>query len=305
MKRLVSTASSSSSSSARSWHGSTGTPRRPVPGSRSAAAPWLPRRRPGAVGCCRSSAWLRWARLAVLALALLGPVTGIGPFRHVPTIGSMATWQRFQEAADNDPIDPYNGRGWLTYVTAPPPSAPASGPWRSSIRGDHIVTRSQPTSGFDPMSLRSGRRSAVRRPSRSSAGRRLLAGRDRVAKRKRGSEPRTHDERRSVGRDVGPGRRHPDLRDRPAPRPGAALPGRDVAARAHRLWPGVDVLRVAQRGRGSGDLPQYPVLTTSRCSSTRRSCGSNGRKVGTRSTPALDVSSRVRPLFPPAPLRHT
>lgn len=85
--------------------------------------------------------------VAVLALALLGPVAGIGPFRQVPTINSMATWQRFQEAADNDPVDPYSGRGWLRYVTAPPPSAPPSGQLAMIDPGGHLVPHSQPTTG--------------------------------------------------------------------------------------------------------------------------------------------------------------
>jgi|GEM_PF-2107454 len=85
--------------------------------------------------------------VAVLALALLGPVTGIGPFRQVPSIGSMATWQRFQETADNDPVDPYHGLGFLRYVTAPPPSAPPSGELAVVDPGDHLITRSQPATG--------------------------------------------------------------------------------------------------------------------------------------------------------------
>lgn len=85
--------------------------------------------------------------VAVLALALLAPVTGIGPFHQRPTIGAMATWQRFQETADNDPVDPYNGLGFLRFVTAPAPSAPSSGQLAVVDPGDHLVPRSLPTTG--------------------------------------------------------------------------------------------------------------------------------------------------------------
>lgn len=64
--------------------------------------------------------------LAIVLVALLTPVAGFSPFRVQPRF-DLPTWPQFLEAADNDPVDPYAGRGWLRYVTPPPPSAPASG----------------------------------------------------------------------------------------------------------------------------------------------------------------------------------
>jgi len=85
--------------------------------------------------------------MAIVLLALLAPVVGFSPFQVQPELGSLPTWQRFQEAAINDPVDPYQGRGWLRYVTPPPPSAPPTGRLAAADPGERLVARSQPASG--------------------------------------------------------------------------------------------------------------------------------------------------------------
>ena len=65
--------------------------------------------------------------VAVLALALLIPVSGLSPFRVRPTLDNMPTWPNFLERAETDLVDPFGERWWLRYATPPPPSALATG----------------------------------------------------------------------------------------------------------------------------------------------------------------------------------
>jgi len=85
--------------------------------------------------------------MAIVLLALIAPVAGFSPFQVRPELGSMPTWQRFQEVAINDPVDPYEGHGWLRYVTPPPPSAPPTGKLAATDPGELLVARSYPASG--------------------------------------------------------------------------------------------------------------------------------------------------------------
>lgn len=84
---------------------------------------------------------------AVLLLALLAPLGGLSPFRAQPELGTLPPWPGFQEAAVNDPVDPYDGRWWLRYVTPPPPSPPATGRLAAVDPGEDLVGRSVPATG--------------------------------------------------------------------------------------------------------------------------------------------------------------
>lgn len=84
----------------------------------------------------------------VLAIALLTPAGGFSPFRVAPASTEIPLLQRYQETAIDDPVDPYDGRGWLRYVTPPPPSAPATRELASADPGARQARAPQPVSGL-------------------------------------------------------------------------------------------------------------------------------------------------------------
>lgn len=88
--------------------------------------------------------------LLIVLVAVIAPVTGFSPVQVQPELGSFPTWQNFTETADNDPVDPYQGRWWLRYATPPPPSAPPTGLLAAVDPGDTIAERTEPASGPAP-----------------------------------------------------------------------------------------------------------------------------------------------------------
>ncbi len=83
----------------------------------------------------------------VLAIALLAPAGGFSPFRVAPASTALPLLQRYLEVADNDPIDPYQGHGWLRFVTPPPPSPPPTRTLAAVDPGAEPVSAAQPVSG--------------------------------------------------------------------------------------------------------------------------------------------------------------
>ena len=84
----------------------------------------------------------------VLALALLAPVGGFSPFRVDPLSTNLPLEIRYQEAAVDDPVDPYHGKWWLAYVTAPPPSPPATRVLAATDPGVRPAHAADPWSGL-------------------------------------------------------------------------------------------------------------------------------------------------------------
>jgi hypothetical protein len=84
----------------------------------------------------------------VLALALIAPVGGFSPFRVAPLSTALPLEIRYQEAAVDDPVDPYHGKWWLEYVTAPPPSPPPTRVLPATDPGAKPILTAQPVSGL-------------------------------------------------------------------------------------------------------------------------------------------------------------
>jgi hypothetical protein len=83
----------------------------------------------------------------VLAIALLAPAGGFSPFRVAPGFTAIPLAQRYQETPVDDPVDPYEGHSWLRYVTAPPPSPPATRALAAADPGARQARAPQPVSG--------------------------------------------------------------------------------------------------------------------------------------------------------------
>ena len=83
----------------------------------------------------------------VLAVALLAPAGGFSPFRVAPLSTALPLELRYQEAAVDDPVDPYDGKWWLEYVTPPPPSPPPTRVLAATDPGAKPVRAAEPVSG--------------------------------------------------------------------------------------------------------------------------------------------------------------
>jgi hypothetical protein len=84
----------------------------------------------------------------VLAIALLAPAGGFSPFRVAPLSTALPLEIRYQEAAVDDPVDPYDGRWWLEFTTAPPPSPPPTRVLAAVDPGVRLTHAAEPWSGL-------------------------------------------------------------------------------------------------------------------------------------------------------------
>ena len=85
--------------------------------------------------------------MLIVLVAVIAPVAGFSPFRAPPQLSSIQTWQNFTETAANDPVDPYDGRWWLRYISAPPPSEPLTGLLPAVDPGERVVALAEPAGG--------------------------------------------------------------------------------------------------------------------------------------------------------------
>lgn len=88
--------------------------------------------------------------VAVLALALIAPVSSLSPFHVRPSIVNMPTWPNFEERTDGEYVDPFGGKWWLRYTTPPPPSAPPTRELPAVDAGARVFARTEPATRLTP-----------------------------------------------------------------------------------------------------------------------------------------------------------